>query len=143
MQISRKCEYAIHSLMILAIHSKVELSVEELAEMQGISRTYLAKVMQKLSKAGLVESSKGFKGGYQLTITPGQITLDQVVETFEREDNFYQCMKDERDCQLEPNCLIHASFRQAYGKMLQELKKVRISDLLLSMTNDKDKLKSG
>ena len=51
MKTSRKTDYAIHSLMLLAKKEK-EMSVTELAEKQNISRTYLAKVMQKLSNAG-------------------------------------------------------------------------------------------
>ncbi|AZR73828.1 hypothetical protein BBF96_10780 [Anoxybacter fermentans] len=130
MQISRKSEYAIHSLIILAFHYGEEMSVDELAEMQDISLTYLAKVMQKLSKAGFVESSKGFKGGYRLALPPQDISLAQVVALFEKEDQFYQCMDKERDCKMGKNCIIHRVFHKAYQGMIAELEKIRIADLL-------------
>lgn len=130
MQISRKSEYAIHSLMILAFNLGEEMSVDELAMMQEISRTYLAKVMQKLAGAGLVQSNKGFKGGYSLTIPPDQITFAQIVAIFETAEDFYDCLHQERKCQMEKNCLIHKSFQKAYKMMMSELNKVYISDLL-------------
>ncbi len=130
MQISRKSEYAIHSLMILAFNNGEEMSVEELASMQEISRTYLAKVMQKLAGAELVQSSKGFKGGYSLATSPEEISFAQIVALFEEEDQFYNCMDTKRGCQFGKNCLIHQAFQKAYLSMLAELQKVHISDLL-------------
>lgn len=135
MQISRKSEYAIHSLMILAVHSDSEISVDELAMMQKISRTYLAKVMQKMAKAGLVHSNKGFQGGYTLRLSPKEITLAKVVSIFEDQDHFYQCLQQERDCQLEANCIIHRTFAKAYLGMIAELEQVKIADLLIEMTS--------
>lgn len=134
MQISRKSEYAIHSLMILAYNRGQEMSVDELAAMQEISRTYLAKVMQKMAGAGLVQSSKGFNGGYTLVTLPADISLGQIVALFEDKAHFYDCLHAERGCQLEKKCLIHRSFRQAYNRMLAELEQIRLADLLGKMT---------
>ena len=132
MQISRKSEYAIHSLMILAFNHGEEMSVDELATAQDISRTYLAKVMQKLSGAGLVRASKGFKGGYSLAVSSNKISLATVVALFEEDKKFYDCKNLKRGCQLNKNCLINYAFQNAYQKMLAELDKLHISDLLES-----------
>lgn len=133
MQISRKSEYAIHSLMILAYNQGQEMSVDELAAMQEISRTYLAKVMQKMAGQGIVQSSKGFKGGYSLVLRPQEITLGQVVALFEGEESFYDCVDSERGCQLGKKCVIHRAFRNAYQEMIAELEKIRLYDLLTGM----------
>lgn len=130
MQISRKSEYAIHSLMILAYYRDQEMSVDELAAMQEISRTYLAKVMQKMANVGLVQSSKGFNGGYTLAALPTDISLAQVVALFEDQAQFYDCMDAERGCQFGKHCLIHHAFHKAYIQMLAELEQVRLADLL-------------
>ena len=134
MQISRRSEYAIHSMMILAFHAGQEMSVDELAMMQEISRTYLAKVMQKLANAGLVQSSKGFNGGYWLAIRPEELTLREIVTVFEEEENFFDCLDQERNCQLRPRCVIHRTFSKAYTVMMAELDKIRLADLLVSFT---------
>lgn len=144
MQISRKSEYAIHSLMILAVHSNSEISVDELATMQKISRTYLAKVMQKLAKAGLVHSNKGFRGGYTLKLSPKEITLAKVVSIFENQDQFYQCLQQERNCQLNANCIIHQTFAKAYQELIAQLEQVKIADLLMEMAHqNKDSLQES
>ncbi|KXS45501.1 MAG: Uncharacterized protein AWL62_2966, partial [Halanaerobium sp. T82-1] len=49
MKTSRKTDYAVHALMILARNKGQELSVKELADLENVSSSYLAKVMQKLS----------------------------------------------------------------------------------------------
>lgn len=134
MQISRKSEYAIHSLMILAFNCGQELSVDELAAMQEISRTYLAKVMQKMAGAGLVQSSKGFNGGYTLAVQPTEISLARIVALFEEEATFYDCMDVERGCPFGKRCLIHYAFHKAYTSMLAELERVHLADLLGGMT---------
>jgi len=64
MKTSRKTDYAVHALMILARNLKQELSVKELADLENVSSSYLAKVMQKLAAAGIVSSAEGKKGGY-------------------------------------------------------------------------------
>ncbi|MCK4260249.1 MAG: Rrf2 family transcriptional regulator [Halanaerobiales bacterium] len=130
MQISLKSEYAIHSLMILALYQGEEISVDELAMMQQISQTYLAKVMQKLANTNLVQSSKGFKGGYTLNLSPHEITLAKVVTLFEKEEQFYDCKDQERSCLQQKNCTLHKTFQQAYKAMIRELEKVCINDLL-------------
>jgi Rrf2 family nitric oxide-sensitive transcriptional repressor len=133
MQISRKSEYAIHSLMILAYNRGQGMSVDELATMQEISQTYLAKVMQKMAGVGLVQSCKGFNGGYTLAALPSDISLGQVVALFEEEAQFYTCMDAERGCQFGKQCLIHRTFHKAYIRMLAELEQVHLADLLGGM----------
>lgn len=133
MQISRKSEYAIHSLMILAYNFGQEMSVDELAMMQEISRTYLAKVMQKLAGAGLVQSSKGFNGGYCLAYPPEEISLGKIVAVFEERRQFYDCLDKERQCTLRAGCAVHQSFDKAYSRMMAELERTRLADLLVSV----------
>lgn len=130
MQISRKTEYAIHTLMILAYNQGQEMSVDELAAMQEISRSYLAKVMQKLAGAGLVQSSKGFRGGYCLTLQPGEISLATIVQLFEEISLFYDCVDTGRGCRLKKCCKIHQTFQNAYQGMIRELEQVRLADVL-------------
>ncbi len=129
MKTSRKTDYAIHSLMLLAKKEK-EMSVTELAEEQNISRTYLAKVMQKLSNAGLVKSSEGIKGGYKLTKPPADIKLSEIVKITEEGINVFKCVDEKRNCTIRDKCKIHNVFKESYQIMLKELEKTSIKDIL-------------
>ncbi|MFW5787909.1 MAG: RrF2 family transcriptional regulator, partial [Halanaerobiales bacterium] len=82
MQTSKKTDYALHALMILA-RRKEDISVERLAEIQNIPETYLAKVMQKMSAAGIVKSSEGKGGGYSLSLPAEKIDIASIFKITE------------------------------------------------------------
>src|SRR6056297_1013386 len=118
MNTSRKTDYAVHALMILARNKSEELSVKELADIENVSSSYLAKVMQSLSAAGIVNSTEGKKGGYTLSRDAEKINLGQIMELFEAEKNVFECVDDIRGCKITESCKIHRVFAQAYQKML-------------------------
>jgi Rrf2 family protein len=59
-------EYAIHCLLWLAGPEREPLSSRDLATLQGISPSFLAKIFPKLEKAGIVTANEGLRGGYRL-----------------------------------------------------------------------------
>lgn len=130
MKTSRKTDYAVHALMILARSKKEELSVKELADIENVSSSYLAKVMQKMSAAGIVSSAEGKKGGYTLSRDAEEINLAQIMELFEAKDNVFECVDEIRGCTIKDRCKIHRVFAQAYQKMLAELKQTTIKDII-------------
>ncbi|TDO73761.1 BadM/Rrf2 family transcriptional regulator [Halanaerobium saccharolyticum] len=130
MKTSRKTDYAVHALMILARNKKEELSVKELADRGNVSSSYLAKVMQKLSAAGIVSSAEGKKGGYTLAKDAEKINLAQIMELFEAKDNVFECVDEIRSCKIKDWCKIHHVFAHAYHKMLAELEQTTIKDII-------------
>ena len=67
------------------------IRVRDFAEFQGISESYLSKTFTQLSKAGIVLSSPGIKGGYRLAKSPQSISFWDVVEAIEGKDPLFQC----------------------------------------------------
>ena len=130
MKTSRKTDYAVHALMILAKNKKGELSVKEIADIENVSPSYLAKVMQKLSAAEIVSSAEGKKGGYTLSRDAEEINLAQIMEIFEAEENIYECVDEIHNCKIKDRCKIHRVFAQAYQKMLAELEQTTIKDII-------------
>lgn len=130
MKTSRKTDYAVHALMILARNKSQELSVKELADLENVSSSYLAKVMQKLSAAGIVSSAEGTKGGYTLANDAGKINLAQIMKLFEAKDNVFECVDDIHGCSIKDRCKIHRVFGKAYQKMLAELEQTTIKDII-------------
>ena len=130
MKTSKKTDYAIHALMILAKNKDKELSVEELAEIENVSSSYLAKVMQKLSSAGILSSSEGKKGGYSLARKAKDIDLASVVKVLEEENNVFDCVDEVHGCKIRDRCKIHAVFTNAYEKMLKKLSKTSVADIM-------------
>jgi len=130
MKTSKKTDYAIHALMILAKRPNQDLSVEEIAEIENVSTSYLAKVMQKLSGAGIVSSSEGKKGGYSLAKAPKKIDLASIVKILEEDKNVFDCVDDVHGCEIRDRCKIHSIFTKAYQKMLEELSKTSLDEIL-------------
>jgi Rrf2 family protein len=92
--IGKGVEYALHCLLYLIdLPAGASLTISDLAEFQGVSQSYLAKIFTKLKKAGLVTSSIGSKGGYELARSPEEISFLDVVIAVEGEINFFECRK--------------------------------------------------
>lgn len=128
MRISKKTEYAVHSVLYIAHHGDRTVLLDELAE-QGISREYLAKVMRLLTKADVLKSSVGVNGGYVLGRDADKITLSEIFNAVEG-DNFYVCESEARLCALGGKCGIGDVFWLARRKFMDELEKHSVAEML-------------
>lgn len=139
MKLSQKTEYALHSLLYLAYRSPDVILVDEIAADQNISKSYLAKVMQKLSKAGLVKSYVGAGGGYDLAKDPAEITFADVMRIFESEEYVLDCLAEKRGCTKKSSyCEMLTAIDDAYQTMLEELEETSIADILNSFSTTDD-----
>ena len=73
-------EYSIHSLLWLVDAGAKPLSSRDLAELQGISPSFLAKLFPRLEKAGIVKASEGVRGGYVLARPPEEVSFLQIID---------------------------------------------------------------
>lgn len=84
MQIPRKVDYAIRAAIYLAAQDPEKTcSSGEIAENQGIPRKFLEKIIQNLTRSGLVKSKRGSDGGYSLARPTHEITLRDIIEAVE------------------------------------------------------------
>ncbi len=139
MRISKKTEYAVHSILYISNKNRCVL-LDELA-MQGISREYLAKVMRMLTKSKILKSSVGVNGGYVLARTADMITLEDIFNAVEGE-NFYKCEAEARRCVLGEDCRLSAIFQDAREKFLEELRKYTIADIISGLDSELSWLKA-
>lgn len=130
MNTSKKTDYALHALMIMSRNKNFEYSASELAEIENVSASYLAKVMQKLSKYKIVSSSEGKTGGYKLNRKAEDISVAEIVEILEEKDNVFDCVDEVHGCTIRDRCKIHAVFKEAYQEMLKKLSKTSIADIM-------------
>jgi len=85
MNLTAKNEYACLAMLELAqrYDSQQPLQVRLIAEQHGIPSPFLVQILQELKRAGLVSSTRGAAGGYQLTRPPQEITLADVLDVVE------------------------------------------------------------
>ncbi|WP_337845459.1 Rrf2 family transcriptional regulator [Thermus sp.] len=107
--LKREESYALHALLLLA--EEPGLSAQEVAEKLKAPPAFMAKVLQKLAQAGLVESRVGRKGGVWLKESPEAISLLRVMEALSGPvvldlcATLRRCPTEERRgfCHLKPN----------------------------------------
>lgn len=114
--IAQKTRYALRSLLFLAEQqgaSPVQLA--RIAETQRVPPKYLELIMLDLKKAGLVKSSRGPRGGYQLARPAVQISFGEIVRTMEGPIALVPCASVNfyapcGDCHDEATCAIRRAF---------------------------------
>jgi len=90
MKMSAGVEWSLHCCTVLSTASE-PVPVARLAELHGVSRTYLAKHMQALSRAGLIRSVEGRDGGYLLTRPGTDVTVYDVVRAVDGPEPAFRC----------------------------------------------------
>jgi Rrf2 family protein len=132
-------EYGLHCLLWLVDAQGRPASSRDLADLQQVSPSFLAKIFSKLEKAGIVLSSEGIRGGYQLARQPGEITVLDVVDAIEGDKPLFDCQEIRGRCALfgdnapgwatDGVCAIHAVMLRAEKRMREELAATSMADL--------------
>lgn len=132
LRFSRSTDMAIHGLWALArLDGGGYQLLGDIATRQNVSESYLSKVFQKLTHAGLIHAVRGKHGGYALARAPEDITVGDVVRAMEADDQpMYQCMAQERCCQAMENCLLLHVFAEAERQMYAVLDNATLADLV-------------
>ncbi len=92
MQFSVGVEYAFHSLFYLVdMPEQKPVGIRQIAELHGITESYLSKVFARLRKAGIVRSVPGVKGGYELARSAEDVSFWDIIEAVEGSSAFFQC----------------------------------------------------
>ena len=137
MKHSEGLEWAVHSCSLLAaMPPDTPLPAKLLAEFFDLPEPYLAKQMQKLSQAGIVETKRGPRGGYALAHPPAKITLLQLVEAIDGNERHFRCTEIRRcgptgvnDKHYTRPCGIARSMWRAEAAWRDELSKVTLADI--------------
>lgn len=83
-------EWAVHCCVVMS-RADGPVPSQKLAELHGVSPSYLAKHLQQLARAGLVTSTEGRVGGYQLTRAAEEITVLDIVLAIEGGEPAFRC----------------------------------------------------
>ena len=103
--------------------------VSEVSKAQRIPETYLAKIFQRLSKTGLLKSTRGLNGGFNLGKPAKEITMKQVIEALEGPIALNRCLLRQGECDEEERCPLHDVFEEAQEKFIEVLDRTTIEDL--------------
>jgi Rrf2 family protein len=118
---------ALHTMAILAGDPGRHVSIREVAARLPVSEAHLAKVLQRLARAGLVESVRGPGGGFVLRGDPAKLTLLDVHEAIEGRLEVAACLFDPP--QRCGACILGDALRDANALVHARLARTRLADL--------------
>ncbi|AIQ64867.1 Rrf2 family transcriptional regulator [Paenibacillus stellifer] len=130
MKYSKATNYALHTMLFLvAAASDKPIGVQQLAERQDVSPTYLSKILTKLVKAGLIESASGANGGYRVKRNKEDVSFLDVIHAIEGTASLFDCTLNH-----PTECLIQREMVEAEQRMEEYLRSRKLADLAAKMT---------
>jgi len=119
-------------MLFLAMDTQNKLvGVQELAEKQKVSPTYLSKILTKLVKEGMINSTSGVNGGYSLSQYWEDISFLDIIHAIEGKSSLFDCCLDSPS-----ECAIKKIMLSAEEKMEEELKNQKLVDLVKKLSVD-------
>ncbi len=122
---SRSCEYATQAVLLLARAPQGKpVLLREISASLGIPHHFLNKVLQLLTRDGVVVSHKGTRGGFTLGRSPEEIRLSEITRAVDGESFLGGCVLGFPSCSDEVPCPVHSEWQRA-------------KDITLNMLNEK------
>ena len=115
MMITQKCQYALRSVFELARrsgHGPVKIS--DIAKAQAIPAQFLETILNQLKQAGIVESRRGVRGGYVLTVSPARLTAGDIIRQIDGLGKPVKCVVGGgEECPMRGHCAFMDMWNQA------------------------------
>lgn len=135
MRLTAFTDFGLRMLMRMASAPERAFSTTELATEFDLSRHHLAKIMQRLSQAGLIDTRRGSGGGAMLARSPELIRLGDVVRHLETGQTLVACFGAEAgSCSLDGCCRLKMRLRFAERAFLTDLDRSTLADIALPRT---------
>ncbi len=127
---SKTCEYAIRAILYIAQKSKhgIKVSIKDIAKGIGSPEYFLGKILQDLSRKGLIQSLKGPTGGFYLDESNLQYTLADVVKAIDGDKIFNGCGLGLKQCSEKLPCPIHNDFKKIRAEIFELLQRARLGE---------------
>jgi Rrf2 family protein len=130
LRLTKKADYGLMALKFLAERADTpSLSAKDIADAYGIPPQLLAKILQRLTRVGLLRSQAGTNGGYVLSRAPQDITAFEVIGAIDGPLFITSCASGPRGCDLTDSCTIKEPLRKVNESISDVLKSIRVSDL--------------
>ena len=122
MQITRQADYAVRAVLYLSgLDNGRRAPTSEIALKQHIPPSFLAKIVSQLSVAGVVQTSRGARGGVSLARSADEISLLEVVEAIDGPIMLNECVFDANACVFGDDCPVHDVWCNAQKTLVKTL----------------------
>ena len=134
MRFTSQEEYGLRCLVQMAREPARLWTIGDIAEREGLTRAYVAKLLAALGRAGLISATRGRAGGYRLARAPGEIDLAAALDALDArlyEEDFCQRFPGtQKVCVHDTDCAIRGLWRALDGAVHATLARTRLTDLI-------------
>lgn len=133
MQITRQADYAMRAVMYLAqLGPDRKAATSQIAQEQQIPPSFLAKIVSQLSVAGLLQTSRGARGGVSLARPPEEISFLEVVEAIDGPILINECVIDSGSCTFGETCALRPVYCEAQADLVKRLENTTFGGVIKS-----------
>lgn len=130
LKLTKKADYGLMAMKHLAEHAdRNACSAKDVAEAYGIPAEALAKILQRLVKAGLLNSQHGMNGGYTLARDPAAISAFEVIRAIDGPLFITSCVTVRGECDQSGRCTIREPLRRVNQSIEEVLRNISISEM--------------
>lgn len=128
--LSQTAEYALRAVLHLArVGERGPVRVDDIARALDVPRNYLSKILHVLARAGVLESTRGPHGGFELAHPAADLTLADVVEEFDRLQERGACLLGGTRCNERDPCAAHDRWREVAGTVRRFFRDTTVAEL--------------
>ena len=99
-------------------------------------QNYLSKLLQTLSRQGLVVSQKGLHGGFRLAYAPEEMTLLEVLDPIDRVSDWNGCFLGKQRCSSRNPCAVHRKWEKVRDQYFDFLSNTTIAEIAAAKTRN-------
>jgi len=132
LQISRKIDYGLRAMIHLAgLPAGKVASLQDLSSTLHLPREFLAKILKVLAGRGLVRSSRGAHGGYQLARPARDISFLDMIESVEGPVQLNICLDHKDRCDVSASCTMYHVWKAGQDRMLDVYRNTTLAELAM------------
>ncbi len=130
LKLTKRADYGMIALRHLAVRASTgTATAREIAEAYHIPPPLLAKVLQRLTRAGMLQSVPGTNGGYRLARDPHSITALEVIGALDGPVRLTTCLPARGACDQAPNCTVREPLYRIHQSIIDLLGGITISEM--------------
>jgi Rrf2 family protein len=130
MFITREADYAVRCVLFLSQETGRVVNANEIAESMTIPKSFLAKILQRLTRGGIVRSTQGTAGGFKLAKESARVSILEVIEAIQGSAAVNICAINEQNCDLSNTCPVHPVWVELREDIENRLKKESFAGLI-------------
>ncbi len=137
--LSTSSKYALKAVLYLAVNASEthKILAADISGPTNIPKPYLSKILQDLSRHGIVSSIRGPKGGFYLNDANKAVKLMAIIQIMDGDYRLSSCMLSLKDCNALHPCPLHDLVGNAKTNFVKNLESTTVEDLVADIKNGK------